>query len=233
MKALATAFYLIAAWAGSAAAAPVDLALVFAVDCSSSVSRAEYNLQMAGIGAALRDPAVVAAAGSGPNGRIAINVMTWGEPDYPKFQSGWFEIHDEASAEVAAEMASHFEGRMGGGTGIGNAIGYGITLLETSGFDAERKVIDVSGDGVESGEIRSPRFNLALAQRLRAARGVIVNGLAIENDEPGLEAYYAANVAGGPGSFVMAVNRYEDFARAMRIKLLREVLPATASAAPP
>lgn len=233
MKALATAFCLFAACTGSAAAAAVDLALVFAVDCSSSVSRAEYDLQLAGIGAALRDPAVVAAASAGPNGRIAINVMTWSEPDYPRLQSGWVEIFDEASAEAAARMAEGFEGRLGGGTGIGNAIGYGITLLDTSGFVATRKVIDVSGDGFESGEIRTPRFNLALAQKLREKRGVIVNGLAISNDEPGLEAYYAAYVAGGPGSFVMAVNRYEDFARAMRIKLLREVLPATASAAPP
>jgi hypothetical protein len=90
-------------------------------------------------------------------------------------------------------------------------------------------VIDVSGDGHESGEIRAPRFNLVLAQRMREGTTVTVNGLAIRTDEPDLEQYYAQHVAGGPGAFVMAVDRYEDFAAAMRVKLLREILPEIAA----
>ena len=44
----------------AAAQQPVDLELVLAVDISSSVSRDEYELQMGGLAAAFRDPAVIA-----------------------------------------------------------------------------------------------------------------------------------------------------------------------------
>ena len=109
---------------------------------------------------------------------------------------------------------------------------HGITLIETSGLAPTRKVIDVSGDGIESYEIRQPRFFLPDAQRLRAAAGVIVNGLAIRNDFRDLDRYYRQHVAGGSGSFVMEVANYQDFAEAMRIKLLREIRPLSASLMP-
>jgi Protein of unknown function (DUF1194) len=206
-----------------AAAEPVDLALVMAVDVSGSVDGEEYALQMRGIAWAVRQPDVIATIQSGRHRRIAINLMCWGEADYEKPSSGWHDISDAASAEAFAAVAERFEGRVGGGTGIGSAIGYGITLVETSGRQPLRKVIDVSGDGTELGEIRDPRFTVSHAQALRAKRGVTVNGLAIQTDMPDLERYYASHVAGGPGSFVMSISSYQDFAEAMHRKLLREL----------
>ena len=50
-----------------------------------------------------------------------------------------------------------------------------------------------------------------------------VNGLAILTDEPDLESYYREEVISGPGAFTMAVATYEDFAEAMRRKLIREI----------
>lgn len=211
------------------AADVADVALVLAVDCSGSVDGHEYDLQMEGIATAFRDPEVIAAAGAGPAHRIAVTIETWGEPDYQKFTSGWFMVGDAQSGEAFARTAETFEGRMGGGTGIGLAIAYAITLLQTSGIAAPRQVIDVSGDGIELGEIRTPRFTVRNAAALRAKAGVVVNGLAITTDYPDLETYYRAEVAGGPGSFVMAIKTYDDYAEAMRRKLLRELLPQTAS----
>lgn len=217
-------------FAGPAMSAqPVDLALVLAVDVSGSVSGKEYDLQVQGIAQAFRQPDVIAAIKSGRHGRIAVNLMSWGDPDYEKLVTGWYIVGDAQSARVFAEVAQNFEGRTGGGTGIGVAIGYGITLIETSGIEAGRKVVDVSGDGTEMGEIREPHFRVEHAAAMRDAHGVIVNGLAIQNDEPELEAYYRANVAGGPGSFVISVDSYDDFAEAMHRKLLREIFPPAAA----
>lgn len=211
---------------------PVDLALVLAIDVSGSVSRPEYEMQTHGIAAAFRDPEIIAAIGSGRYGRIAVNLMSWGDPDYEKLTSGWYSVNGRDSSLQFAAMAQNFEGRTGGGTGIGLAVAYGITLINLSGYEASRKVVDVSGDGFEMGELRDPHFKLPDAQAIRKREGVIVNGLAIANDEPGLGDYYRQNVAGGPGSFVIEISRYEDYADAIRRKLLREIQP-NVSALPP
>jgi Protein of unknown function (DUF1194) len=223
------AILFLAAPRAAAAEAGYDLALVLAVDCSGSVDRREYELQLDGIAAAFRDPEVIAATGAGPHGRIAVNLMTWGDPEFEKFSSGWQTIGSADAARSFADMAETFEGRTGGGTGLGVAIAYGLTLLATGGVQATRHVIDVSGDGIESWEFRAPHFTLADAQRLRARAGVTVNGLAIRTDFPTLDRYYRDQVAAGPGNFVMAVDTYRDYAEAIRIKLLREIRPLSAA----
>lgn len=215
--------------APAGAGQPVDLALVLAVDASGSVNRQEYDLQTKGIAAAFRQSDIVEAIRSGRHGRIAVNLITWGDPDYEKFATGWHIVGDTQTAASFADVAAAFEGRIGGGTGIGIAIGYGITLIETSGLAATRKVVDVSGDGTELGEIRVPRFRVEHAAAMREAHGVIVNGLAIRNDVSDLDAYYRSHVAGGPGSFVIFIDKYEDYAEAIHRKLLREILPPSAA----
>lgn len=59
------------------------------------------------------------------------------------------------------------------------------------------------------------------------ARGIIINGLAImirpSVSFGPLDRYYRDCVIGGPGSFVLAVHEPEDFAVAIRQKLVMEV----------
>lgn len=212
-----------------AAAEQVDVALVLAVDCSGSVDSREYHLQMDGIAAAFRDPAVIAAALSGPRHKIAVNILTWGDPDEQKFETGWQFISSRQSAEAFSKLAHGVDRRMGGGTGIANAMAFALALLREGATSTQRKVIDVSGDGVESWELREPHFKLVDAQRLRAADGVTVNGLAIETDDPNLGKYYRKYVAAGPESFVISVASYKEFAEGIRRKLLQELNPNMAS----
>jgi Protein of unknown function (DUF1194) len=205
----------------------VDLALVLAVDCSGSVDRKEFNLQLSGIAQAFRDPEVIAAIKAGPRGKIAVNMMLWADPDEQKFTTGWFIIGSASESQTFANTAGSFDTLIGGGTGLGVAIGYGVALLNNTKFHATRQTIDVSGDGKESWELREPRFRLANAKAMLAETNITVNGLAISNDYPGLKQYYRDMVIGGSGSFVIEVKSYEDFAEAMHIKLLREILPNT------
>lgn len=224
---LAGAVALALALLGAAGPAPaegrvaVDLELVLAVDASSSVDDAEYRLQMEGIAAGFRDAQVQGAIRSGPLGRIAAAILVWGEAAMPKDPSEWMLIEGAADAERFAQMAESFPRRVRGGTGIGAGVAAAVRMINGNGFRGTRRTIDVSGDGRET----PPRTFVVLVPQARAmahAFGVTINGLAVLTDVPELDDWYRRNVITGPGAFVIAAD-YEDFARAMRIKLLREI----------
>ena len=227
LKALLVSFFALSS--SVLAGEKVDLALVLAVDCSGSVDGRELRLQLDGIASALRDPEIIAAATSGPYRRIAVNLMLWADPDEQRRTTGWIVIDSSQASQNFSDTVKGFNYLIGGGTGLGAAVAYGISLIRNSNFEASREVVDVSGDGRESWELREPRFLLADARALRGTTKVVVNGLAITQDVPDLADYYSQNVVGGPGSFVITANTYESFAEAMRIKLLREILPNVAS----
>ncbi|MGE0007067.1 MAG: DUF1194 domain-containing protein [Parvibaculaceae bacterium] len=205
-----------------AAGSIVDLELVLAVDASGSVDDAEYKLQLAGIASSFRDPAVRRAIRSGPAGAIAVNLLVWAEPQVPKDTTGWFIIASDGDAEKFARNVEAFPRRQTGATAIGEGIASALRSLEANNIEAVREVVDVSGDGRES-VARDFTVLVGQARAMAVGRGVVINGLAIENEVADLADYYRGNVQSGPGSFVMAVKAYEDFGEAMRRKLLREI----------
>ena len=105
-----------------------------------------------------------------------------------------------------------------GATAIGEAISYSRELFEDNGFEGLRKVIDVSGDGI-SNQGTVP----ILTHKETAKARVTVNGLAILTGEPSLDIYYRAQVMSGPRAFVERAEGFDDFAVAMRRKLIREI----------
>lgn len=54
--------------------------------------------------------------------------------------------------------------------------------------------------------------------------GLVINGADFEA-ETGLIAFYKGQVIRGPGAFVEIANGFEDYERAMRRKLERELTP--------
>ncbi len=204
------------------AEAEVDLQLILAIDSSASIDAREFDLQMAGIAAAFRDGEVVEAIRSGRFGRIAVAAIFWAEAGYPIDATPWYVVGDAASAVVFARTIERWPRRVEGGTGIGSAIFKGVKMIEASGYVSPRQIIDVSGDGRET-TMREFRITPSLARNMAAGRGITVNGLAILDDEPDLDAYYRHEVIGGPGAFVEIADTIDDFARAMRVKLLREI----------
>lgn len=211
-----------------AKAEAVDLELLLAVDASGSVSAPEFALQIGGIAAAFRDIEVQEAIQSGPLQKIAVALMIWSDARSRKAVSKWYVIDDAASANafgdvVLAQMARRKSFLGKSGTGIGAAIGEGLKELRANGIDGTRRAIDVSGDGHETPLMFGEAMALPEAHRRAAQSEVIINGLAILSDNPNLGAYYRARVASGPGSFVIEADGFDDFARAMRLKLLREI----------
>ena len=202
-----------------APARDVDLELLLAVDVSPSVDAEEYALQIHGLAAALRHPDVVnVIKTAAPNG-VALALMQWAGPREQAVSVPWSEVRDQATAEAFAQKIDAVtRPATYGGTAIGNALDRGVSLLAENDFAGTRRVIDISGDGrTNQGDSPAPvRTHAVLA-------GITVNGLVILNEEPQLSGYYLERVIGGPGAFVLQVDDFEDFARAMRMKLIREI----------
>jgi len=207
----------------------VRLELVLAVDCSSSVNRHEFELQMEGIAAAFEDPAVLAALEQAGGAGIAVSLLQWSSSGSQTRAIGWTRIASRLDAFAFAN-AVRTTGRVvaGGATALGNAIDAAVLWTQNNAFDGQRRVIDVSGDG-RSNEGGSPAFARAAANQA----GITINGLAILNEEPRLARYYLAGVVGGPGAFLLTADDFDDFAVAMRRKLYFEIVGPPIAAVPP
>lgn len=221
--------FLPAAGARAQASSCIDVALVFAVDSSASVSRKEFALQQQGIAAALRDPAVLTAIEDA--GKVAVSILFWGSEGLPKPQSGWAVLNGREDAERFARTVESMPRLVTGDTGLGAGLMSAIEKLDTLGTCAVRKVINVSGDGEETRLYRQQRKSLPppLVRKLAEKQHVEINALAIANEESELALYFTENVITGPDAFVMEVRDYGTFAEAMKKKLIREIGPRAVS----
>jgi hypothetical protein len=196
----------------------VDLQLVLAVDSSGSVDFGEFELQAVGIARALRHPEVVAAIeGWTPNG-VAVSVVHWSGRSQQVVAVDWTRVGDRASLETLAARIETMGRSLLGETAIGDMLRFAIDHFERGPYRGLRRIVDVSGDGRSNAGV-TPRPLRDAA----AAAGITINGLAILNDDLTVDLYYADHVIGGPDAFVMTAGDYDDFARAMRLKLLREI----------
>ncbi len=206
----------------------VDLELVLAVDASSSVSAAEFDLQMRGLSEAFRHPAVIGAIRAAGDLGIAVSLIQWSDNRKQIVAVDWLAVSDEASAlAFSAEIESTPRFLVGGGTAIGGALQFSVRQFDRNNFTGRRRVIDLSGDG------RNNQGSRPTKMRDRAvAQGITVNGLAILNEDPFMATYYRYNVIGGTGSFVMSADDYDDFSRAILHKMIKEIAGAPIASRP-
>ncbi|BBK42371.1 hypothetical protein STVA_23910 [Allostella vacuolata] len=220
---------LLAAGAARADGVPVDLELVLAVDVSHSIDEADGRLQREGYARAFRDPRIVDAIRSGRTGSIAVTYVEWSAAEYQRVVVGWSQIDGKEAADGFAARLWAQPRVSQSWTAIGAAIDAGVILIEGNAFEGQRKVIDVSGDGVNN-HGRLP----AAARDAAVAAGVTVNGLAIMRPkpawtwppEPPLDEYYRDHVVGGPNSFLIVATEAQAFPNAILQKLLREIADA-------
>ncbi|SFD46934.1 DUF1194 domain-containing protein [Roseivivax sediminis] len=215
--ALAALCALVCAVPAAAQTESCRLALLLALDVSSSVDDAEYVLQRDGLAAALDDPDIRAALLLGP-GTVALSAYEWSGRRQSALVVDWTTIGREADIDaVVARLRGTPRSQTRFPTAMGFALGYGATHL-ARGPDCTRRVIDVSGDGVTN-----DGFGPGLAYQHFPFQGVTVNGLAVLGADPEVDAYYHEVVRHGPGAFVEYADGYEGFRRAMTRKLLREI----------
>ena len=203
-------------------ARPCDIALVLAVDVSGSVDQWEYDLQTRGLARALRDPEVADAL-TWTQARVA--VVQWSGAGQQILSIPWTEVQEPAQArQLAARVEGLPRSFDNGNTAVGQAIDFAAALFGPPVRGCARWVIDVSGDGDEN-----EGMTVGPARRRAWARGITINGLAIEPAGQGraLTNFYRGWVI-TPGGFVETAQGHEDFERAIRRKLLRELAPPLA-----
>lgn len=213
------------------AASACKMALVLAHDVSSSVSAAEYALQTAGHAAAFREPDIQSEILL--MGEIRVMLMHWAGAAYQDRLTPWRRLSSLKEIEAfAAELAAAPRRVTVGSTAIGEML---ASLEDVWGGEAagcERRAVDISGDGGSNSgrDIGPPRARLI-------ARGVTINAVVIVTDEvkrPPPLPHYRRRVIGGPGAFAIKAEGFEDYRRAFRVKLIRELRgPAIARRAAP
>jgi len=204
---------------GASAAIPVAVQLVLAVDVSGSVSEDRFALQREGYASAFRNPAVQQAIRSTSTGSVAVAMLQWTGPALHVVAVDWTLIDDAASADgFAAAIEAAPRALFGGGTSISGAIDHAMLLLPNAPYRGLKRVIDISGDGSNN---RGRDVREARDEAVRA--GVVINGLPIVALEYDLDKYYTDNVIGGPGSFIVPADSYENFAQAVARKLILEI----------
>ncbi|MCV3273730.1 DUF1194 domain-containing protein [Roseobacter sinensis] len=211
----------------------VDVALVLAVDVSSSVKSHERRFQREAYAAALQDPRVAGLALGGGAGRVAIAYMEWSGRHYQRLH---LPIRVMSTPEELARFAADIlaiEDRSADPmyvqpTAIGNALLAAERAMAALEVPARDYVIDISGDGV----LNDGTGILAVRQQL-LAMGLTVNGLPIEvtYGEPNIDQlsfdrvsrYYEDCVIGGPGAFHLVARGFSDVRETLIMKLMLEM----------
>lgn len=203
----------------TSSAAACRLALLLALDVSSSIDEGEYVLQRDGLAAALLAPEVAQAFLASPE-PVALAVYEWSGQWNQRVVADWRLVDSLADlVTTAEEIAGLKRGDSLHPTSLGNALGFGALQMERAP-PCLRQTIDVSGDG-RNNDGYPPKA----AYRHFPFAGITVNALAIGGAEElnGLVDYFHDEIIRGPGAFVEVADDHWDFGRAMRRKLEREL----------
>ena len=217
-------------WSLAALPAVADcrLALLLAMDVSNSVNAEEDALQRNGLAAALVAPEVQQAALS-TDQTVAIAAFEWSGRHHQKMLLDWTEIQSKEDLQQASDtIATSQRGQIDFPTALGHALTFAAEQFANAP-PCLFQTLDVAGDG-KSNTGYDPETVLAHPPYDR----ITVNGLVVRVLDLGMDlgvvAYYETHVRHGPGAFVEVAEGFEDYERAMRRKLQRELSPVVIGA---
>ena len=196
---------------------------MFSIDTSGSINADEWDLQTGGLAEALGDPDVSFLILSQ---KANLSAFQWSGDGQSSLSIPWSTIATEQDLATFARAISSLPRQWSNGkTAIGSAMTDMLPHFQNQ-TNCTRKVIDLSGDGVsnDGADMTGPRA-------LLEANGIMLNGLAIEPHDKfavdgfkSLDVYYRTQVIVGKGAFVEAADGYQDYPRAIRAKLLNELV---------
>jgi len=205
-------------------------ALVLALDVSGSVDATEYQQQVSGLAFALRDPEIQNIILSNTEQPVLLAVFEWSSQNHQFIILPWTPLNSAAALDGAiAQIERHTKVRAGLKTALGTALHFAQSMLEQHPT-CWQHTIDVSADGRNNS---GPSAQSAYASgfgRTTVNALVVGNPKAASGEGPGIEPstlrhYFETEVIRGPTSFSMIADGYEDYARAMKEKLERELQP--------
>jgi hypothetical protein len=221
------------AQSGQADAIAVDVQLALGVDVSYSMDPEEQELQREGYMAAITSREFMGALREGMHGRVAMTYFEWAGMHHQQIIVPWRLVDGPEAADGFAADIARARYIRASRTSVSGALLFGAQLFEGSGYRGIRRVIDVSGDGVNN---NGPM--VALTRDEVIAKGITVNGLPIMLKRPSrgmmdidqLDVYFEDCVIGGPGAFVVPIRDRSKFKEAIRTKLVLEVAGRTPKA---
>ena len=224
-------------WPGAGEAA-CRLALLLALDVSGSVDAREYQLQMGGVAEALGDADVVEALFAVPDLPVALSVFEWSSASYQQIVEDWVVLEDRATLDaVRTRLAGRQRTPAPEATGLGAALAFAANRMIQAPA-CWNQTLDISADGKNN--------DWPIPERLRAAGKLgtmTVNALVVASDflvaydtsrtgVAEMASYFEHRIIHGPDAFVEIALGYDDYADAMRRKLLRELTTRPIGAAP-
>jgi hypothetical protein len=157
----------------------VDVLLVLAVDVSRSIDEDEARLQREGYRNAIAHPRMVEAVRGGVVGAIGLAYVEWAGIEHQRLVIPWTRIASQADADDWAAALGRAPRQSLSWTSVSGGIEFSRLVLAEAPWQAARRVIDVSGDGVNnSGPSVEETRDHAVAE------GITTNGLPIVNDRP-------------------------------------------------
>lgn len=209
-------------------------ALALGLDVSGSVDAREYRLQIGGLADALNDPRVRDALLALPQHGVDLMIYEWSGSSDQTVILPWTTLSNAAALEGAIALLRSTERREASpGTALGDAMQFGAGQLATRAA-CQKHTLDISGDGISNFGPRPRDIRDRLHAQPLGPQELTINGLVIGAEDPALgdsrqaeigalASYYRAEVMFGSGAFVETAKGFEDYARAMTQKLLREV----------
>ncbi len=224
-----------------AQAVPVGTELLLLADVSGSLDAADFALQRDGYVAAFQNPGVHNLIAS-TSGGIAVSLVYWSSTQNQVVS--WTHITDAASSNAFASSIAAASRPSSGSTYMTDALTFGTGLFASNGFEGDRLVIDVSGDGSETGKCSYTDPSCVPLQNARDAAfsaGIdTINALWIEDEaQPSTRDFFCldvscdinpvnygnTNVIGGSDSFQTVVSSFAGFEDAIVAKIKRELAP--------
>lgn len=202
---------------------PVDNAVVFLADVSSSMDDEEKAILRGAHAQALMSSEVLSAIRAGAHQRSAFIYIEFASS--PIVVVDWTIITDEFDAQsFAAQIMRNDPERpeaRGGSTGIARALAFAAGALDRCPCIPLFKTVDVVGDGNNTDALGST----TLPRQLLISQGATINGLpmVLSPSENDVVSYYANHVVGGPRSFLLPIDAIAQLPMALRQKLILEL----------
>lgn len=233
---LAAQGLLLIAQASSARAEECRTALVLALDVSSSVDAAEDRLQREGLAQALVAPEVMQTFLMGAP--VALYVFEWSDQhSQAAILPGWQMVRSEEDLARIASIIAGSERTVGhdhrySRTALGAALAHAGAALAMAPT-CRTAIVDVSGDGENNDGVEPAAVYATQSFETITVNALIVGrrgqddaqqaGWAQYRSYARLVGYYQRQVLHGARAFWVFADGYEDYERAMRVKLQREL----------
>lgn len=217
---------------GLAGAFECHTALILGLDASRSVDAYESRMQRVGLAEALMAPEIAAAIAPYEGLGTVAMAFEWSNPDDQMVLAPWMVLDGPAAIEeFAARIVAGPKIERRWKTGIGPAMLFAAEAFKIAPVACDRQVVDISGDGPGNAGVAPD-----LLREAGMFSGIMINGLVIRhpsNDQaqgPDKDPlpYYQRHVIQGPGAFIVETASYDDYPKAIRRKLLRELAPPIA-----